>query len=69
MNIEEMKNDLFYSPKHAAVVGGEDVVAKANAFAEGYKVFLNNAKTEREATAEVVKMAKKQNYSSYILSN
>lgn len=65
MNIEEMKNDLFYSPKHAAVVGGEDVVAKANAFAEGYKVFLNNAKTEREATAEVVKMAKAQGFAEF----
>ncbi len=62
MNTEELKNELFYKPKHACNVVGGDVVALADEFAEGYKAFLDNAKTEREATEEIVKSAKENGY-------
>ena len=51
---DELKNELFYKPKHAVNVITESEVTKADAFCEGYKQFLNGAKTEREAT-EIVK--------------
>ncbi len=65
MNTEELKNELFYKPKHASVVAGDDVVSQADAFAEGYKAFLNNAKTEREATDAVVEMAKSEGFTEF----
>ncbi|MFW5888533.1 MAG: aminopeptidase [Patescibacteria group bacterium] len=40
----------------------DKTVEKAYAFAEGYKVFLNEAKTEREAVSVGVKMAEKKGY-------
>ena len=51
--IDELKNELFYKPKHAVSVVSQDEVARADAFCEGYKKFLDEAKTEREATARV----------------
>ncbi len=57
MTIDEMKKDLFYTPKHASSVCENSVIEEADSFAEGYKVFLDNAKTEREATAAVLEKA------------
>ena len=51
--VEELKNELFYKPKHAVNLVTEDEVAKADEFCEGYKKFLDEAKTEREATEKV----------------
>ncbi len=45
-----MPNSCFYQPEYAADKHA-DVKAKAAAFAEGYKNFLDPAKTEREAAA------------------
>lgn len=46
---EELKEKLFYTQKHAALLTGEDELKLCDAFCEDYKNFLNNAKTEREA--------------------
>ncbi len=62
MNTEELKNELFYKPKHACNLVDDSVIALADEFAEGYKTFLDNAKTEREATEEIVKAAKESGY-------
>lgn len=62
MNIESLKDELCYKPKHASAVVDESVVAEADAFAEGYKNFLNNAKTEREATQVVLEKAQKNGF-------
>lgn len=61
---EELKKELFYKPEHASVTNGGDV-EKADAFAEDYKIFLNNAKTEREAVKLVVELAKSYGYSEF----
>ncbi len=63
--VDEMKNELFYKPKHALDVVGDDVKEAADAFAEGYKVFLNEAKTEREATAVILKEAQNRGFSEF----
>lgn len=51
--VEELKKDLFYKPKHAAELVSDEEIAKADEFCEGYKKFLDEAKTEREATDRV----------------
>ncbi len=54
---EELKDKLFYKQKHSCCTMSEAEVKKADKYCEGYKSFLNNCKTEREAAAEAVRMA------------
>ena len=60
--VEELKKELFYKPQHVCEVVEEKEVAKADAFAEDYKKFLDNAKTEREAVAVVLEDAKEKGF-------
>lgn len=60
--VEELKKELFYKPQHVCEVVEENEVAKADAFAEDYKKFLDNAKTEREAVAVVLEDAKEKGF-------
>ena len=63
--VEELKKELFYKPQHASAVVEENEVAKADAFAEDYKKFLDNAKTEREAVAVVLEDAKSKGFEEF----
>ncbi len=65
MNIDDMKKDLFYKAEHAYNLVNEDILKEADSFAEGYKAFLNNAKTEREAVVEVVALAEKAGFKPF----
>lgn len=62
---DELKKELFYKPQHASAVVSEDEVVKADAFAEDYKKFLDNAKTEREAVSVVLEDAKKNGFAEF----
>ena len=64
--IDEMKEKLFYSPKHASCVINEGETEIADGFCEGYKAFLDKAKTEREAAAEIIELAKANGYVEFI---
>ena len=64
--IEEMKEKLFYNPKHASCVINEGETEIADGFCEGYKTFLDKAKTEREAAAEIIALAKANGYVEFI---
>ena len=63
---EEMKEKLFYEPKHASTVIGEAEIDNADSFCEGYKDFLDNAKTEREAASRIIELAKNSGYQEFI---
>ena len=63
--VEELKKELFYKSQHASAVVEENEVAKADAFAEDYKKFLDNAKTEREAVAVVLEDAKAKGFQKF----
>ncbi|MBE6800076.1 MAG: aminopeptidase [Ruminococcaceae bacterium] len=63
--VEELKKELFYKPQHASAVVEENEIAKADAFAEAYKKFLDNAKTEREAVAVVLEDAKNKGFEEF----
>jgi len=51
------RDELFYNKKSAYDALGEDEIARADVFCEGYKSFLDAAKTEREAVSEAVRLA------------
>lgn len=63
--VEELKNNLCYKAKHAMDLVDESVVKTADEFAEGYKAFLDNAKTEREATQVVLDEAKSKGFCEF----
>lgn len=56
-DIKELKEQLFLTKKNGRLVEDDVVLAKADEYCEGYKAFLDAAKTEREAVIEAVKMA------------
>ena len=62
---EELKEKLFYSPKHANYVCSADEIKKADKFCEEYIAFLNACRTEREAAAWTVGEAKKNGYKEF----
>jgi aspartyl aminopeptidase len=61
-NHQKMQEKLTVQKQSCWEKWEENIVKKAYTFAEGYKEFLNKAKTEREAVIEGVKMAEKKGY-------
>lgn len=63
--IKELKDELFYSPKHASEIISEDEVKKADEFAEGYKYYMDHGKTERESVEYFVEKAKSLGFTEF----
>ena len=61
LTAKQAAEQLLYKPEYAADKSA-DVKEKAAAFAEGYKAFLNAAKTEREAAAASEKLLLEAGY-------
>ena len=64
--VEELKKELCYKADNAGATLSDEEIAKADAFAEGYKKFLNEAKTEREATQVVISQAKEKGFQEFV---
>ena len=63
--VDSLKEKLFYKRENAAEKLTQSEVAEADAFCEGYKDFLNRAKTEREATAFMEVRAKAHGFEKF----
>ena len=59
---KQLKKELGYEPKLTTKTMSEEDVRRADAYCEGYKTFMNTAKTEREAVCEAIKMAEKAGF-------
>lgn len=59
---KELKEKLFMKRKNTYKELSEEALEKADKFCEGYKKFLDNAKTEREAVNEAVKIAEEKGF-------
>lgn len=62
---ELLKDQLFEHPENAGLIMSDEEIAQADDFCEGYKKFLNAAKTEREACAFAVKAAEEKGFLPY----
>ncbi|MBR5527758.1 MAG: aminopeptidase [Clostridia bacterium] len=62
---ELLKEQLFYERKNALCDIKAAEVKKINSYAEGYKNFLNTAKTEREAVNYAVKYAEENDFRAF----
>lgn len=65
-NFDALKNELFNTRKNGVLLCDEQTIKKAEEFCEGYKKYLDAAKTEREAVLETIKIAKANGFSEYI---
>lgn len=63
--IKELQKDLFYSPKHASEIISDEEVQNADSFAEGYKTYMDNGKTERESVKYFIEKAKSLGYAPF----
>ena len=61
-DIKELKNKLFLEKKNGRLTADDSVLEKADSYCEGYKAFLDAAKTEREAVTVAVKMAESKGF-------
>lgn len=63
--IKELQKELFYSPKHASEIISDEEVQNADSFAEGYKTYMDNGKTERESVKFFIKKAEDLGYTPF----
>ena len=64
-DIKELKNKLFLEKKNGRLTADNSVLEKADSYCEGYKAFLDAAKTEREAVTVAVKMAESKGFAPF----
>lgn len=62
---KKMKEKLFYQNKNAFLRADDETIKKAYDFCEGYKQFLNLAKTEREAVAAATVLAEQKGFKPF----
>lgn len=63
---EQLKEGLFYKRKNGRLVSSEETLKNADEYCEGYKSFLNAAKTEREAVNTAVALAKEKGFTEFV---
>ena len=61
-DFEQLKKDLLIQPKHASFVMSAEENGQSEKFCDGYKAFLDEGKTEREAVRAAVKIAESNGY-------
>ena len=59
---EALKEELFYKPENGRKAVDEGTLTAADAYCEGYKNFLDCAKTEREAARAAIELAKQKGF-------
>ena len=67
--LEALKKQLFYKKENVFETRSKKEEKEIEKYAEGYKAFLDNAKTEREATREGIKMLKENGFVAYKLGD
>lgn len=60
--VKELKEKLFYEKKNGLLKADENTLEKMQEYCEGYKDYLNKAKTEREAVKAAIEMAKTKGF-------
>ena len=60
--VKELKEKLFYEKKNGLLKADENTLEKMQEYCEGYKDYLNKAKTEREAVKTAIEMAKTKGF-------
>ena len=62
---EKLKEELFLKKKNGRLKANEETLDAAQAYCEGYKAFLDSAKTEREAAKKAIEIAEKAGFTEF----
>ena len=65
-SVEQLRKKLLFTNEHADEVLSEQDKRGADEFCEGYKDFLDTAKTEREAAREILRLAEENGYTPFV---
>lgn len=65
---KQLKEELFTKKKNACLILSDEDIKAADEFCVGYKSFLDDAKTEREAVKEAVRLAKENGFLEFDFS-
>ena len=68
-NASETLEALLYTKKNVFEEADSKKIKLIYDYAEGYKNYLDNSKTEREATEETIALLKKAGYTEYKLGD
>ncbi len=64
-DIKKLKEDLFYKRKNGRQISDENTLITADDYCEGYKEFLDLAKTEREAVKVAISKAQDKGFKPF----
>ena len=65
--IKELKEKLFYEKKNGLLKLDEATLDKMQEYCEGYKTYLDNAKTEREAVKTAIELAEQKGFVPFVI--
>ena len=65
--IKKLKEKLFYEKRNGLLKVDENTLDKIQEYCEGYKVYLDKAKTEREAVAAAVALAEEKGFEPFVI--
>lgn len=62
---EKLQKELCKNSKNGRTTVSDEVLSKSEAYAKGYKAFLDKAKTEREAVTAAIELAKENGFCEF----
>lgn len=62
---EKLKKELFKNSKNGRSIVSQEILDKCDEYAKGYKIFLDNAKTEREAVKTAINLAETAGFKEF----
>lgn len=65
--VKELKEKLFYEKKNGLLKVDEAVIDEMQKYCEGYKTYLDNAKTEREAVTAAIAIAEAKGFAPFVI--
>ncbi len=65
--VKELKEKLFYEKKNGLLKASDATIDNLQKYCEGYKAYLDAAKTEREAVATAIAMAEEKGFVPFVI--
>ncbi len=65
--VKELKEKLFYEKKNGLLKVDDAVLSKMQDYCEGYKAYLDAAKTEREAVTAAIALAEAKGFEPFVI--
>ena len=67
--VKELREKLFYEKKNGLLKVDDATIENMQKYCEGYKAYLDDAKTEREAVTTAIAMAEAKGFVPFVIGN